>query len=292
MNFLYLRAYYTVATERSFTRAAQMLNVSQSTLSSQVKALEESYGIRLLDRRGRNVYPTDIGQALLVQCRDLLRQEEAIDELLNQSQKMRAGQLKIGADGPKHVVPVLKKFMDLHPNYKVSLSSTYSQKVAKDLLDYETDVAIVAMEGAPHEQLYVEPLMTYSLVAFVPRNHRLAKKGVMELSDFASERLIIREPVSKVRRLLMRSLERAGVVLQKHFIEMNSREAALEAVAAGMGVSVMGEIEFPRQDRRCVELKINDPELRFTEVVACRKNRKDTPSIKEFFRLASGFRQP
>jgi DNA-binding transcriptional LysR family regulator len=291
MNFLYLRAYYAVATERSFTRAAQVLNVSQSTLSSQVKALEEAYGVHLLDRRGRSVYPTEMGQALLVHCRDLLRQEEAIDELLSQNRRLRAGQLKIGADGPKHVVPILKNFLDLHPNYKVALFSTYSRKVAQDLLDYETDVAVVALDGAPHEQLHVEPLMRYALVAFVPKAHPLAKKRVMELSDFAQVRLIIREPVSKVRQLLMKRLERAGVTLQKNLIEMNSREAALEAVAAGMGVSVMGEVEFPKEDKRTVALKINDPELAFTEVVACRKNRKDSPAIKEFFKLAESFRQ-
>lgn len=289
MNFIYLRAFYAVASERSFTRAAQVLNVTQSTLSSQVKALEEVYDVRLLDRRGRNVVPTHTGAALLEHCRELFRQQDAIEDLLSQSQKLQAGRLNIGADGPRHVLPVLKSFMELHPSIKISLTTGNAKRVAQDLLDYETDVAIVATEGFPHAQLYLEPLTQYALVAFVPKGHPLASKRAIEPEDFRSEGLIIREPTSLTRRLLMKSLNRAGVV-PEHIIEMDSREATREAVAAGMGISVMSELEFPSMDDRTVSLKINDPDLRITEFVACLNSRKQTRSIREFFRLARMFR--
>jgi LysR family transcriptional regulator, low CO2-responsive transcriptional regulator len=290
VNFLYLRAYHAVASERSFTRAAQVLKVSQSTLSSQVKALEETYGIRLLDRRGRTVVPTDIGEALLSQCRELFRQEEEIDGLLNQNRKLQAGRLRVGADGPKHVLPVLKQFMDLHPKFQVALYSGNVQKVTHDLLNYETDVAIIGTAGPPHALLYTEPLIRYSFVAFMPKDHPLAEKSIMELEDFANERLIMREPTSLTRRLLTRSLERVGVIPQDTMV-LDNREAAREAVASGLGISVMSEVEFPSNDSRIVALPINDPDLRITETVACRKNREDTPSIREFFRVARAFRQ-
>ncbi|TWG49554.1 LysR substrate-binding domain-containing protein [Aminobacter sp. J44] len=289
MNYLHLRAFYAVASERSFSRAAQVLNVTQSTLSSQVKALEETYDVRLLDRRGRNVVPTDIGEVLLAQCRELFRQQDEIEDLLNQSQKLKAGRLKIGADGPRHVLPVLKSFMQLHPNIKISLTSGNARKVAHDLLSYETDVAIVAIEDGAHSQLHLEPFARYALVAFVPRDHELARKPVMELSDFVNENLFVREPTSLTRRLLMRSFDRAGVV-PRHIIEMDSREASREAVASGLGISVMSELEFPNGDDRTVALAINDPSLRITEYVACLRNRRDTRTIREFFNVARRFR--
>lgn len=290
MNYLYLRAFYVVATERSFTRAAQVLNVSQSTLSSHVKALEETYGIRLLERRNRTVMPTDIGDVLLAQCRELFRHEEEIDSLLNRSQKLQAGRLKVGADGPKHVLPVLVQFKQLHPDFKISLHTGNARSVTQNLLDYETDVAIVATLEQPHAHLYWEPLLSYALVAFVPKQHRLAGKQSIDVKDFADEQFILREHASLTRHLLNKSLERAGVVL-KHTMEMNSREVIREAVACGMGISIMSEIEFPSHDDRTVAIPINDPELRLTEYVACRKNRKDTRAIMEFFRLARQFRQ-
>lgn len=289
MNYLYLRAFYAVATERSFTRAAQVLNVSQSTLSSHVKALEETYGIRLLERRNRTVVPTDTGEVLVAQCRELFRHEEEIDSLLNRSQKLQAGRLKVGADGPKHVLPVLGKFKLLHPDFKISLHSGNARSVVQDLLGYETDVAIVATLDQPHAQLHAEPLIRYALVAFVPKTHRFARKAAIDVADLATERFIMREPASLSRHLLNKSLERAGVVL-RDTMEMNSREAIREAVASGMGISLMSEIEFPSSDDRTVALRINDPQLQLTEYVACRKNRMDTRAIMEFFRLARELR--
>lgn len=285
MNYLYLRAFYTVALERSFSRAAQVLNVSQSTLSSHVKALEETYDLRLLERRNRTVVPTDTGEALLAQCRLLFQQEEEIDALLNRSQKLQAGRLKVGADGPKHVLPVLSKFMALHPDIKVSLYSGNAKSVAQDLLDYETDVAIVATLEQLHPQLYFEPFRRYALLAFVPCTHRFAQRSSIEVSELAGERVIMRERTSLSRHLLSKSLERAGVVI-KDTVEMDNREVIREAVALGMGISLMSEIEFPSHDKRTVAVALNDPELQLTEYVTCRKNRKDARAIVEFFRLA------
>lgn len=290
MNYLYLRAFYTVALEQSFSRAAQVLHVSQSTLSSHVKALEESYDIRLLERRNRTVVPTDTGEALLAQCRLLFQQEEEIDGLLNRSQRLQAGRLKVGADGPKHVLPVLSRFMSLHPDIKVSLYSGNAKGVMQDLLDYETDVAIVATLDPLHAQLHFEPFTRYALLAFVPRAHRFAQMPSIEVSDLASERVIMRERNSLTRHLLNKSLERARVVL-KNTVEMDNREVIREAVALGMGISLMSEIEFPSHDDRTVAVAINDPELQLMEYVTCRKNRKDARAIVEFFRLARELRK-
>ena len=148
MNFLYLRAFHSVATEHSFTRAAQVLHVSQSTLSWQVKALENIYGLRLLDRRGRHVVPTEIGQSVLELSRELFRIQDVIESVLGQNQMLQSGRLKVGADGPRHVIPVLREFMRLHPNVGVSLTSGNARKVLSDLLNYEIDVAIVALSKA------------------------------------------------------------------------------------------------------------------------------------------------
>lgn len=291
MNLLYLRAFHGVASEHSFTRAAQMLRVSQSTLSWQVKALEEMYGLRLLDRRGRRVVPTEIGQKVLEQSRELFRLQDVIESILGQSQMLQAGRLKVGADGPRHVIPVLGKFIELHPNVSVSLTTGNAKKVLDDLLNYETDVAIVASPKARETRLYMLPYRSYNLVAFVSRNHPLSKRKRMQLKDFEGQRLIIREPSSLTRQLLMRALSKAGVKAAA-LIECDSREAAREAVAAGMGISVMSATEFPSVDQRCVALEIADRSLRITEYVTCLKSRKDLRTVREFFRVAGESAQP
>jgi LysR family transcriptional regulator, low CO2-responsive transcriptional regulator len=291
MNYLYLRAFHAVASERSFTRAAQVLHVSQSTLSWQVKALEESYGVRLLDRRGKNVVPTDVGGTTLALTREVFRIQDEIATVLDRSQRLQAGRLKVGADGPRHIMPVLDDFMRLHPDVVVSLTTGNAKKVLSDLLNYETDVAIVASPKARETQLHMTPFCTYPLVAFVSRKHPWSNRKTIGLKDFDGERLIVREPTSMTRQLLFRALRKAKAQ-PSALIEIDSREASREAVALGMGVGVMSSMELPSLDPRYMAVPIRDPSLRITEYVACLAKRRGLRTIKEFFRSAGNRSDP
>jgi aminoethylphosphonate catabolism LysR family transcriptional regulator len=286
MNYLYLRAFYAVATERSFTRAAQILHVSQSTLSWQVKALEEAYNVRLLDRRGKQIVPTAIGQEILELGREIYRIQDEIEAILDRSEKLQGGRLKVGADGPRHVIPVLDKYMSLHPNVAVSLTTGNAKKVLTDLLNHETDVAIVASPKARETQLSMVPFCTYPLVVFVATSHAWSARKSIALRDFAGERLIIREPSSMTRQMLMRALAKAKVQ-PSSLIEIDNREASREAVALGMGVGVMSAMEFPSSDARFVAVRIREPTLQITEYVACLTKRRTLRTVGEFFRVAS-----
>ncbi|MDO8944842.1 MAG: LysR family transcriptional regulator, partial [Desulfobacterales bacterium] len=115
MNLIHLRAFHAVATERSFTKAAQVLNVGQPTLSSQVKAMEEAYSVRLLDRRNRQIVPSAVGEEVLPITREIFRLEDELEAVLGQTQKLQSGSLKVGADGPRHIIPVSDSFMRAHP---------------------------------------------------------------------------------------------------------------------------------------------------------------------------------
>jgi aminoethylphosphonate catabolism LysR family transcriptional regulator len=291
MNFLYLRAFHAVASERSFTRAAEVLHVSQSTLSWQVKALEERYGVRLLDRRGKQVVPTEVGKRTLQLCREVFRLQDEIEQTLNETQKLQTGRLKVGADGPRHVLPVLAHFMRLHPNVSISLTTGSAKKVMSDLLNYETDVAIVAAERPRETQLHMVHFQTYPLVAYVPRKHPWRRRKSVKPIDFHGQQVIMREPTSLTRHKFLRSLQRAGAV-PFMVIEIDNREATREAVALGLGIGVMGSSEFHGADPRCVSLSIEDPELHFTEYVACLEKRRDMRTIREFFRIAEMFATP
>lgn len=290
MNFTHLRAFHAVASEGSFTRAAQILNVSQPTLSSQVKAIEEAYGLRLLDRRHRRIVPSETGRRVLEICREIFRLQDELEAVLDQNQKLQAGNLKVGADGPRHIMPVIDAFMRLHPKVAVSLTTGNAKATLDNLLAYETDVAIVALPKRHDARLHMVPFCTYPLVAFVSRDHPWASRARIALADFGRERLIIREPTSMTRQLLMRALA-AARVRPSELIEIDNREASREAVALGMGVGVMSSTEFPSPDSRCVALTIGGPDLEITEYIACLEHRRNLRAVQEFFRIA-GERTP
>ena len=97
--------------------------------------------------------------------------------------------------------------------------------------------------------------------------------------------------VPMLLRVDFRSLAKVGAI-PSALIEIDNREATREAVAIGMGISVMSAAEFPGVDNRLVSLAIKDSSLQFTEYVACLKKRRDLRTVREFFRVAGQFAKP
>ena len=105
-----LLAFEALARLRSVTNAAEELHVTQPTLSGQVKALEERYEVKLFDRRGRRVYPTELGQSLLGLTRRLFSLENEAEQILGAAKGLKRGHLRLAADAPFHVIAALSSF--------------------------------------------------------------------------------------------------------------------------------------------------------------------------------------
>ena len=121
INHAHLRAFHAVASEGSFTRAARAVHLTQPTLSGQVKALEDRYQVRLLDRRSRGVRLTELGRSLydLTQRQALIHNE--IEQLLTTARGFLSGHLRVSADAPYQVIPLLAAFHQVYPSIRFSL---------------------------------------------------------------------------------------------------------------------------------------------------------------------------
>ena len=113
-----------------------------------MKALEERYGVRLFDRRGRRTVLTDLGEALLAVTRRLHSAEEEAEQILAAARGLRSGTLRVGADAPYSIVPSLGAFSRQHPGIKLQLSIGNSNRVLTDLLEHRCDVALLAVAGS------------------------------------------------------------------------------------------------------------------------------------------------
>src|SRR5215469_14507590 len=165
MTHASLRAFHAVASHGSFTRAAASLGVTQPTLSAQVKALEETYGVALLDRRGRSVAVTALGEQLLDVTRRFFLLEEEADELLARARDLTAGHLRVAAGGPYYAVPLLAAFRARYPGVHVSLSIGNSGEVLDALLHDRADVAMIS-DVEPDPRLEALPYAEHRLVVF------------------------------------------------------------------------------------------------------------------------------
>jgi len=283
MNHAQLRAFHAVASEGSFTRAAAKLHVTQPTLSGQVGALEASYGVTLLDRRARRVQPTELGLGLLEITRRLFSLEAEADQMLAAAKGLRRGHLRIGADAPIHVIPALAAFARRYPGIRLSVSTGNSEKLLGDLLEHRADVAILAARPAG-PRFHATPFREDRLIAFVDRRHEWEGRARIRLEDLAGRRLVLREVGSSTRRLIETALAQHRIQ-PGDVLELGSREAVREAVAAGLGIGIVAESEFG-EDPRVVPLPIAGGELSTTEYIACLADRRDLRLVQAFLEIA------
>src|ERR1700754_4838038 len=144
MRLTQLRSFHAVASAGSFTRAAERLHVSQPTVTTQVKQLEQQYKIELFHRVGRRVRLTETGEQLLHVSRQIFSLEADALQLLGDSGELRSGHLRVAAVGPHHVTKMLAAFNRRYPGIRITVSTGNSQDVLDRLLDYRADIGVLA----------------------------------------------------------------------------------------------------------------------------------------------------
>ena len=284
MNLTQLRAFHVVARAGSFSLAARTGGASQPTLSAQVKALEASYGVGLFARKGRGVQLTPVGQSLHAITSRLFAAEDEAQALLAGSRALTRGHLRVSADSAYHVMPILTALKRQHEGLTFSLKIDNSAAVLDQLIDHSADIAVMAkMTSDP--RLYSMKLREDRLVLFVQRRHPWAKRRRIPLADIAGRDLVVRERGSITREVFETRLGEAGLK-PGTLIEVQTREAVREAVAAGFGIGVVFESEFGN-DARFRSIHVADADLGVGEYVVCLEERRRLALVRTFIDIAA-----
>lgn len=268
-----------MAEHRGFTAAAQALHISQPTVTTQVKELEERYGVELLVRRGRRVELTETGAALFDISRRIMKLHEEADELLLSSGRLTTGQLRVAAVGPFHATEMVARFLATYPSIKVSMLLGNSDQTLQRVLELEADVAILAHIVDDPRVLSV-PFSTHEVVVFVNADHPWNGRDSVGIAELADQPLILRETGSTTRRALERAAATAGIEIRP-FLEIGSREGIWKAVERGLGIGVVADFEFVAHPR-LTTIAIADAEVRTEYRLACLREREHSPKIEAF----------
>jgi aminoethylphosphonate catabolism LysR family transcriptional regulator len=290
MRYTQLRSFHAVSATGSVTAAARQLNVSQPTLTTQIKALEAEYGVELFSRfRGRLILTT-CGQQLRLITNRLFSDEDEARQFLTESGELRTGHLRMGAVGPFHVTEMLIAFHALYPGIGISVSIGNSKEVLTSLLKFESDVAVLAfVERDP--QLRVSQFSRDEIIAIGQRSHPLFGPSHKELvlSDLHGQPMVMRERGSNTRKVIEEALADAGVV-PRIVMEIGSREAVREAVANGVGVGIVSGAEH-LSDSRIRPLPFRGTKIYNHSHVVCMEVRAHSRVIGRFLEVVEELRK-
>lgn len=243
-----LRVFYEAAVHQSFTRAAELLSLTQPAVSFQIKSLEEDLGARLFRREKQRVVLTEVGAILLRHTRDILALYDRADAEIARLVEHVGGTLTLGVASviAKYVMPrPIGLFKKRNPQVSIVLEAGNTDSIVAQLLDGALDLAIVS-DPVDLKGHIGEPLIEDELRLIVPAGHPWTSREAVTLADLVAEPFILREEGSGTRRMLEWYLGQHGIALADLHVALTlgSTEAVKAGVEAGAGVSIVSSLSL------------------------------------------------
>ncbi len=239
MTLRHIRIFLTVCQEGfHVTRAAEALHMTQPAVSLAIRELEDYYGVRLFDRIGRRLQITEAGVRLRESGSHIVAMFDRMEKGLRNWDAF--GVLRVGASltiGSQLMPGYVRAFRESHPDTEVQVTVATSALLEQKLLDNALDFAL--MEGAVHVPSIVsEAYMEDHLAVVCPADGRFRQGQVLSQVEFRSQPLLLREHGSGTRETFERAVGQAGFSVTPAWEAMSNR-ALLNAVASGLGISVL-----------------------------------------------------
>jgi|Deesub1362B_J571_1020462.scaffolds.fasta_scaffold03730_3 DNA-binding transcriptional LysR family regulator len=278
MKLEYLHTFLKVVEEGSLLYAARALNMSVSTVSAHVNAVEEFFGEKLLERRKTGVELTEKGRIAALEIRSILKKlERARQEVAKRN--MLPLRIALGNIPGVVLLPeILREYRQLRPEAEFSVFINNSSECASLLENSEVDIAVACfLESAIDRESYeCIKLGADRLVLVVSEEHPLAKQRDVKIRQVLRHPLVTLSETSGITRYLHAALRRRGIPLNeiKSVAEVNSVFSQLQAVARNMGAAITSEIAARSMNSGIKIMEISDFRVERHLYVVCRR---DTP---------------
>jgi len=255
MLLSYLQVYCDIIETRSFSKAAARNFISQPAVSQQVKALEEQFHQRLIERSPQGIYPTEAGRIFYEGAREIVERYRALERQMADLTQTVSGSIRVAtvySVGLHDLPPYIKKFMQAYPQARVHVEYSRTNKIYEAVRQNQVDIGIVSY---PQEsrQMGVIPLPSDELVVIVSPNHPLAASGApVELRQLHRMPFIAFDPDIPTRKATDRVLHDQGVEVEV-VQEFDNVETIKRSVEAEVGISII--------PRRCARWEIRSGSL-------------------------------
>lgn len=241
-----MRVFLVAAEEKNFSQAARRLNMSQSAVSQNIRAMEQVYGVELFQRHGRSVSLSETGEALLPMARDVLRAARLMEDSLQDIKNEIGGELLIGCStsAGKYLMPALlsmfqQAYPAVHPRVKVMGREGVYERLLNQIIPFG-----VSSKHFDHRDLECMPLFEDRIYLIVPINHPWAEYGQAMPDDLLDQKIILREEMSGTCETVMQELKSHGITpdMLNVIMELGNPEAIEMAVERGVGIAFVSEM--------------------------------------------------
>lgn len=282
MEFQQLRCLVAVLDTGSFTKAAEILHVTQGAVSHAVNGLERELGLELVRRSRGPAAATDAGERVAVHARAVLGRVLVVEEEILALRGLRAGRLRVGSfsSASTRLLPqLLAVYRRRHPDIEVSLREGNDVQTRDWLTGGEVDLSFVVL---PADDLDVVPLAEDELVLVLPAAHRLAGRLVIPLELLAEEPMIL--STGGCAALVRTTFRQSGLPLREAGATREG-STALAMVECDLGVTLMPQLAVPPLPDTLVTRPIT-PTSRRRLGLATRSQEPHSPAVRAFLALA------
>ncbi len=249
MNLNYLRIFYEVAKNKSFSRAAHKLHITQPAVSIQIKRFEKALGFRLIDKIGRELELTEVGEVLYGYAEEIFRLVEEAREAMEDARHLKWGSLRLGttkALAQHFMSTVVAAFQDRYPNITVHLDEGSSEEMVEGVLRHRFEVAITGRVHYP-QNLKVLPLARNEVFLTVSARCELPshEDGRIPLEFIKDKPVILREKGSCTRKVTEEAFRRLGF-RPAAIIEASNTDFIKDMVSRGKAISFLTRLVIER----------------------------------------------
>ncbi|MGG1618828.1 LysR family transcriptional regulator [Paenibacillus sp. NRS-1782] len=243
MELRQLKTFYTLASTLNFTRAAEVQNYVPSTVTMQMKALEEELGVKLVDRLGKNVTLTDAGRTFLRYADNILSVVEEAQHAVKQSGEL-TGTVVISADETLctyRLPAVLRQFRLCYPAIRLMFRPLANSNLKQSLREGDADIIFMLDEDKGETGFCGEKMLDEPFYLLVSPDHPLAAHPALAIEDFHGETFLLTEKGCSYRTFFDRSLSQKGTGGITE-LEFYSAEAIKQCAKIGMGIAILPEM--------------------------------------------------
>lgn len=294
MDIHRLEVFCRVVEMRSFTKAADVVFLTQPTVSEHLRALEEMVGEKLVDRLGREVLPTPAGKILYQYARDIIRLRNEAIQAIAKYRGTLAGHLTIGAStipGTYILPSFIGTFKTRYPAIQITLLISDSGAVVEKVIDGSLEAGLIGARW-DDRRIILEEIFSDELVLAVYPDHPWAKRQAVDLEELANQPFVLRERGSGTRRVMVQALETRGFNLSRLNVvaEMGSTEAVRQGIKARIGISILSShaVVEDIQQGTLLKIPINDVSIGRSFYLVQRKNRQSSPLCTAFLKHLCG----